>query len=63
MGFHFENVLTTICFNFEAVQKYVQKTHVDLVDLVKSSLTSITILLLCKIGFDTAENEPLIVLR
>ena len=31
--------------------------HVNLVDLVKSSLTTIQYLL-AKFGFDTAENEP-----
>ena len=39
----------------------VQKS-VNLVDLVKSFHTSI-LLLTCKIGFDTAENEPLKVWR
>ena len=37
---------------------FSKKTHVNLVDLVKSFPTSIYYLL-AKIGFDRAENEPL----
>ena len=35
------------------------QTFVNLVDLAKSFLTSIIEYLFAKIGFDTAENEPL----
>ena len=44
-----------------AVQKYVQTTHVNLVDLVKSFPTdpNSNEYLLAKIGCDTAEDEPL----
>ena len=55
-------MLTIFGWNFEiwAVQKYVRRINVNLVDLVKSFSNEY---LLAKIGVDTAENEPLKVWR
>ena len=39
------------------IQKVQRNTSIHLIDLVKSFQTSIY--LLAKVGFDTAENEPL----
>ena len=65
-------------FEIWAVQKYVyifiisfstsvlfskRRINVNLADLVKSFLTRMYYYLLAKIGFDTAENEPLKVWR